>query len=377
MDPAGVGVGVVKPGRAGCTQMTMMTSGSHLAPVVHMSVCIGLDVHLKSSVYKVKDKSGTLLESGAIPTTREEFTKIGKKYPGATVVMEACGVSEWIYDHFAEIGLNPVLSHPVNIRRLMGKKNDDIDSGFLVDAYQLGCLPLSWVPPKRIRDLRQLSRRCMFFTDERIRCKNRVHAVLRRKGIKVINESTGDKASDIFAKKHHKFLIDVGDPDISTMLDCLDFIDEKRKWIEKEILLKVTQNDDMRILSTIPGFGPLVTLGVYSEIGDINRFKSAESLGAYFGLVPRESQSGETHFRGHITHTGSPMVRWLLTQAAWVHITVCPRSSITKKYMRLSKRIGKRRAIIAACRMLLKVCFHLMREKREFRPEGEPRPLLA
>ncbi len=342
-----------------------------------MSVCIGLDVHMKNSVYKVKDESGTLLDSGTIPTNRNEFTEIGKKYPGATVVMEACGVSEWVYDHFADIGLNPVLSHPVNIRRLLGKKNDDIDSGFLVDAYQMDCLPLSWVPPKRIRELRQLSRRCMFFTEERIRCKNRVHAVLRRKGIKVIDELTGEKASDIFVKKHRKFLRDVGDPDIGIMLDCLDFIDEKRKRIEKEIHLKVTHNDDMRILRTIPGFGPLVVLGVYSEIGDIYRFKNAEALGAYFGLVPRESQSGETHFRGHITHTGSPMVRWLLTQAAWVHVTVCPQSTITKKYRRLSKRIGKRRAIIASCRMMLKVCFHLMREKREFRPEGGPRPLLA
>ena len=201
--------------------------------------------------------------------------------------------------------------------------------------------------------------------------------MLRRKGIKVIDELSGEKASDVFVKKHRKFLRDIGDPDIDTMLDCLDFIDEKRKWIEKEILLKVTQNDDMRILRTIPGFGPLVALGVYSEIGDIYRFKNAEALGAYFGLVPRESQSGETRFRGHITHAGSPTVRWLLTQAAWVHVTVCPQSSLTKKYRRMSKRIGKGRAITASCRVLLKVCYHLMREKREFRPEGEPRPLLA
>ena len=231
MDTAGVGDGAVKPAGAGCAQMTMMTSGAHSPVVVHMSICIGLDVHLKNSVYKVKDESGTLLESGTIPTNRDEFTVVGKKYPGATVVLEACGVSEWIYDHFVDIGLNPVLSHPVNIRRLMGKKNDDIDSGFLVDAYQLGCLPLSWVPPKRIRELRQLSRRCRFLTEERIRCKNRVHAILRRKGIKIIDELTGEKASDIFAKKHRRFLINIRDPDIGTMLVFLYFIDHKRKWI--------------------------------------------------------------------------------------------------------------------------------------------------
>jgi transposase len=311
-----------------------------------------------------------LIDSGNISSTRGELTKLADRYPGATVVIEASGISEWVYDFIAEKGLHPVLCHPVNIRRILGKKSDEVDAGFLADSYQLGCLPLSWVPPKEIRILRQLARRCAFLSNEKARIKNRIHATLRRKGLKITDGKTGLPAYDIFAKKHRQQLLAVEDPDIPEMLDFLDFIDDKRKKADKALKMAAYMNPDIRILMTIPGFGPLVAVGIYAEIGDISRFDKAEYLSSYFGLVPTESQSGESRIRGHITHRGSSIVKWLLTQAAWTHVFACSESTITRKYRRLSKRIGKKRAIIAVCRMLIKVCFHLLKEKRAFRPAG-------
>jgi transposase len=275
-----------------------------------------------------------------------------------------------VYDFFAERGLHSVLCHPVNIRRILGKKSDEVDAGFLVDSYQLGCLPLSWVPPKDIRVLRQLARRCSFLSHEKARIKNRVHAILKRKGLKITDGKTGKTAYDIFAKKQRHQLLAIDDPDIPEMLDFLEFVQDKRKKADKALQMAAYLNPDIRILMTIPGFGPLVAVGIYAEIGDISRFEKAEFLSSYFGLVPMESQSGESRIRGHITRRGSSIVKWLLTQAAWTHVYACSDSTITRKYRRLSKRIGKKRAIIAVCRMLLKVCFHLLKEKRAFRPAG-------
>jgi transposase len=335
-----------------------------------MEIFIGIDVHSKNSVYKAKDETWRLIDSGTIASTEEEFTRLAEKYPEATVIVEASGVSEWVYDLFKELGLKPVLCHPVNIRRVLGKKSDEIDAGFLVDSYRLGCLPLSWVPPKDIRTLRQLSRRCAFLSREKTRIKNRVHAVLKRKGLKITDERTGKIVNDIFAKKHRHLLLAIEDPDIPEMLDILDFMNGKRRDADKQCKMTAELNPDVRILRSIPGFGPLVAVGIYAEIGDISRFHSADKLCSYFGLVPMESQSGESLIRGHITHRGSSMAKWLLTQAAWIHVSTCRESTITRKYRRLSKKIGNKRAIIAACRMLTKVCFHLLKEKRRFRPAG-------
>jgi transposase len=318
----------------------------------------------------VKDENWCLIDSGTIASTPEEFTELTERYPGATVIVEASGVSEWVYDLLEELGMKPVLCHPVNIRRVLGKKSDEVDAGFLVDSYRLGCLPLSWVPPKDIRILRQLSRRCAFLSREKARVKNRVHAILKRKGLKITDERTGKAVNDIFAKKHRQRLLAIEDPDIAEMLDILDFMNAKRRDADKQCIMTAELNPEVRYLRSIPGFGPLVAVGIFAEIGDISRFDTADHLCSYFGLVPLESQSGESLIRGHITHRGSSIARWLLTQAAWTHVFACSESTITRKYRRLSKRIGKKRAIIAACRMLTKVCFHLLKEERRFRPAG-------
>ena len=342
-----------------------------------MPEVIGLDVHAKNCVYKVKDENGQLIDAGAFPSTPKDATKFAKKHPGATVVIEASGLSEWVYDLFAELGLHPVLCHPLNIRRVLGKKSDEIDAGFLADSYQLGCLPKSWVPPKNIRSLRGLTRRCAFLTENKARIKNRIHASLKRKGIRIIDDKTDRQAPDIFVKKHRKKLLAVGDPDIDAMLTLLDTYEKLRNIAENELIFASAENEDIGYLRTIPGYGPLVSVGIYAEIGDASRFTHADALGSYFGLVPTESQSGDTHYRGHITRRGSPIARWLLTQAAWTHVKICPQSSISKKYRRLSKRIGKKKAIVAVSRMLLKISYHLLMEKRSFRPDGEPRPALV
>jgi transposase len=342
-----------------------------------MPEVIGLDVHAKSCVYKVNDENGSLVDSGSFPSTPRDVTELAKKYPEATVVIEASGLSEWVYDLFAELGLKPVLCHPLNIRRLLGKKSDEIDAGFLADSYQLGCLPRSWVPPKSIRVLRDLTRRCAFLTESKARIKNRIHAKLKRKGVQILDGKTGLPVPDIFAKKHRKKLLAVKDPEIDTMLTLLDIYQDLRNKADNELIMICAGNEDIRYLRTIPGFGPLVSVGIYAEIGDVSRFTHADALGSYFGLVPMESQSGDTHYRGHITQRGSPIARWLLTQAAWSHVKICPQSSISKKYRRLYKRIGKKKAIVAVSRMLLKVTYHLLMEKRAFRPDGEPRPTLV
>ncbi len=58
-------------------------------------------------------------------------------------------------------------------------------------------------------------------------------------------------------------------------------------------------------------------LVLIAEIGDVRRFGAATSLMSYFGLVPRESSSGDKRHTGSITKAGNRHARWILTEAAW------------------------------------------------------------
>ena len=69
-------------------------------------------------------------------------------------------------------------------------------------------------------------------------------------------------------------------------------------------------------LMTVPGVGPITALIFKSSIEDPNRFDRGEDAGAFAGLVPRRSQSGERDYKGRISKAGDPMLRSALYEAA-------------------------------------------------------------
>lgn len=331
-----------------------------------MAYIVGLDAHAKTSTFKVKDENGNLVATDTVPSTRASFIELARTYPSATVVVEASSVHEWIHDVLAAEGAEVFACHPVNIRRVLGKKNDEVDAGFLADAYRLGVLTRSYVPPHNIRALRQLCRRRAFITHETVRIKNRIHGILKRTGQRFQDD---DDDSNVFALKNRKKLETV-DPEIPSLLTFLDVFRTERRRLERELATIADENEDVRRLTTIPGFGPFTAVTIYAEIGDVTRFRNANALAAYFGLTPSEIQSGETLVRGHITKRGNSQVRWLLSQASWIHVTTTPRSALTKAYKRTSKRTGKKRAIIATARRLAKITYHILHDKTAFQLNG-------
>lgn len=320
--------------------------------------CIGLDAHTKTCTYRVKDHDGNVVAGDTFPSTRQDLDHLLCSYPGATIVIEASSVSRWIYAHLKANNADVKLIHPVNIRRTLGRKSDDLDAGFLADAFMLGALRECYVPPPDIQLLRELARSRTFMVQERTKIMNRIHAKLRGKGI-------GAPAGNVFAKKNRAWLIEQ-EQEFRHLLGFIDHLDQAVKESDQEIRRAVEDNAGVQHLQTVPGFGPLTSLVLYAELGDVTRFPSAKHVCGYFGLVAGESQSGETMHRGRITKRGSSLARFVLIQAAWMHVLQCPESSITKKHKTLEKRIGKKKAAVATARRLAKVSYHLLRDKRSF-----------
>jgi transposase len=138
-------------------------------------------------------------------------------------------------------------------------------------------------------------------------------------------------------------------------------------------------------LRCLRGIDTLTAVGLYSEIGDFERFARAEQLMSYLGLVPAEHSSGQTRRLGAITKTGSGHGRRLLVEASW-HYRARPRARkalserqagqpaeaiaiawsaqqrLHRTWNRLERR-GKRRTIIAvaAARELAGFCWAITR----------------
>ena len=108
-----------------------------------------------------------------------------------------------------------------------------------------------------------------------------------------------------------------------------------------------------RRLMTAPGVGPVVALSFMSAVDYPERFKKAEDVGAYFGLTPRQFQSGQTDYMVSISKRGDPMVRHHLVTAATVMMTATKKWCPMKAWgIRIAKRQGFSKARVAVARKL-------------------------
>jgi len=76
------------------------------------------------------------------------------------------------------------------------------------------------------------------------------------------------------------------------------------------------ENAQVDRIRQIPGIGLILAHTIPSEIGDIQRFKSAKALCSFAGLAPTVRASAEHVFYGRLTKQGSRWLRWALIEAA-------------------------------------------------------------
>jgi transposase len=75
--------------------------------------------------------------------------------------------------------------------------------------------------------------------------------------------------------------------------------------------------EKVRKLRAFRGIDYLTALSLVCEIGDYQRFPTAESFMSYPGLTPSEHSSGKKRRQGGITKTGNGHIRRLLTESSW------------------------------------------------------------
>jgi transposase len=147
-------------------------------------------------------------------------------------------------------------------------------------------------------------------------------------------------------------------------LRVLSFLEEC--VAEEDALVKVEakQNEVVKLLKSIPGFGDLSALLFLAEIGDCSRFHNAGQVSSYFGMVPSENSSADKRHLGSITKEGSGLMRWALVQCAWAAIK-CD-TEFVRRFNAIRKRQGKQVAIVAIARLLAEVAFHVARDRVPF-----------
>jgi transposase len=133
--------------------------------------------------------------------------------------------------------------------------------------------------------------------------------------------------------------------------------------------------DQVSLLTSIPGCALLSALVLISRIGDLTRFANPRSLGNYFGLTPTCKNSGETTKRlGSISKEGSALVRFIL--GLMVTSVVRKDPWMRQFYRRIKLRRGAKIARVAVMRRLCTIIYHMLRHEEAY-AIGGPRAVLA
>lgn len=320
---------------------------------------VSIDAHKDSCTYIVKEDREVLQDATRIPSTKTALTGLAKAHPDATFLMEASGVHEWIHDHLVDHGCNVVIGHPIKREQNDGK-SDGEDALRYVGRFQVGEIDQVHLAEPEVRRTRDVVRQRNGLKAEKTRLTNRLKSTLAR---------TGYYAEDNPAPLTQKGRDHVTTlrPELGPLYELVDELDEHIDVLEGKVKDHAKGVPEVKRLKRIPGIGTLTALSLHVEIHDIDRFPNAEALVSYFGLDPEVEQSGDERWHKHqISKRGRGYIRGLLNQAAWSHVNTTPDSSLTATFHRLRKRKGKKIAVVATARRLLKVAYHVLNDDRDF-----------
>jgi len=345
--------------------LTMLTNTTLDDATIENAKFAGIDYHKRSIAITFGDKQGSVLQQVNIFNHSVMVEEFFSPFERLECAVESCRGYEWLVEYLTELGHVVHVGDSRGIKLIAQSrcKTDKIDSKILMELLAIGFLPTTYQPSAREREYRELMRHRSSLVRTATRSKLRVHALLDKEN-KGIQYPFTDKGRKQLAEVQ---LVDHRQKLLEHELAVIDYVEELVGIEEKRIRYLARYNPDVYRLKQIPGFDVLMSLAFIGEIGDVRRFRNADQVAAYIGLVPRVYSSGGSTRTGRITKTGSKFMRWMLVQAAWSAIKASP--NLRSRFASIGRRRGQKVAIVAIARKLATIAFRILREKTEYQEE--------
>jgi len=344
-----------------------------------MKIAVGMDLHKKTAVcYAVyagvgepNEKNKEFLDKfnkdfrtqGSEPEDMGRIAAALRSHE-AHILIENSTKTYETYWVLTNLGCHVTVAQAQDLFRITKsvKKTDKNDSAELA-AYMRRRLAgedefaVCLMPPKEWMFRREV---CRVIFGEKLHLadlKRRARSHMLLHGIKLSVEY-----SDIFSRRAMEEMKNTKDPCllifVSEARSIKSRTDEERKLIEQ--LFSGLRIYDL--IKSIPGFGSVSAAYLASLIMDVRRFGKCNELTAYFGIVPKMSESAGLSRRCATTHRGDDDARRLLCQAAFVHANTVEDSVVTRMYIRLKKRgMAHQEALVACARKLLTVVWSVLK----------------
>ncbi|WP_445659536.1 IS110 family transposase [Aeribacillus sp. FSL M8-0254] len=370
-------------------------------------ICCGIDVH---KTFVVACIASTI--KGVTTYKRHRFSTYTKGLNELSqwlcennckdVCMESTG-KYWIpVFNVLEASCNITLAHPKYVKAIRGKKTDKKDAKWIADLFKHDLVAGSFMPPLEIRQLRDLMRYRFKLTNFMSSEKNRL-----QNSLTVSNIQLGNVVSDTFGKSSMNIIEKLLKNPLDTSFDIEPLIHgsmksklpelelaidgfitpeqaeklkvmkqhyedlQSRKADLEKIILSLAESytEEINLILTVPSFKNIFSaIAVVSEIGvNMDVFPTAKHLCSWAGLTPTNNESAGKKKSVRISRAGC-YIKPLLVQCATAVVKSEKHPEIRNRYLKLKKRRGHKRAIIAIARMLLTAIYNILKKKEPYNP---------
>jgi len=313
------------------------------------------------------------------------------------VVMESTGPYWKPVFNVLEGSLVVCLANAEDVKGRKGHKTDRVDARWLAHLLRHDMIRTSFVPPRPIRELSDLTRRRKQLLSDATSERNRVQKTLEDANVKL-----GKVLSDVFGvsgqrmleallegrsnpqelaemarhkarqkipqiieslsghrlSEHHRFMIRMS-------LEHLRMLEGQILALYEEVVKRIDSlglDRLLTLLQTIPGLGHDSAVAVLAEVGpDMNQFPTGKQLSSWADVCPGNKKSAGKDFRGHTTR-GDRWLRSTLTECAWA-VSRSKKSPLRDKFWRWAMA-GKKKAVIAVAHGLLLQVYQVLKTQR-------------
>jgi len=370
--------------------------------------CLGLDLHKKQITAHLRVHQGSDLEPLGVdqqfktmPEDLERLRDWIRENQVTDVVMESTSVY-WMHLYDLLEGVTaPAVVNAAHVKKVPGRKTDVSDAQWLSELHARGLLRLSFVPPKEIRDLRGLTRYRTKLVATRTATRNRTIKLLETAGIKlssvvsdafgktgraILNGLAEGKASPAELAAHAKGSLREKMTELESalkhplsahqrellqmLLRAFDSVDALIAEVEFKLKERTeTYAAMVQKLDPIPGINPLAAITLLAETGfDMSVYRNDGHLTALAGLAPGNAISSDKRRRISV-RKGNHYLKRICVQIAWA-ASRKKDSFLRMRFLRLSGRIGRNKAIVALARQILVLVFHILSTDRPYQDLG-------
>lgn len=336
-----------------------------------MSIYAGLDVSDKITHVCLVNSDGLVLKRDVVASDPDLLAKWLGKHSSelVRVVLETGPLSTFLYHGLVERSV-PVecicARHAKGVLATRVNKSDVHDAEGLAQLARTGWFKRVHMKASATHIDRAALRIRAQLISTRVAMGNQLRGLLKLFGLRLGAARTpGKRRERLIALYQQRPDLE---PLFAPLVASIEVIEDQLRASSRLLEGRATADAVCNRLMSVPGVGPITALTFTASIEDPRRFARSEDVGAYAGLVPRRSQSGERDVRGNISKAGDSMLRRSLHEAANIMLCRVQRPFALQQWgQRIAETKGNKRARIAVARKLALLLHSLWLNETEFR----------